>query len=288
MKTLHLDAHQHFWQYNPARHVWMNDEMGSLKTNFLPPDLLPHLQNARLDGCVAVQADQSEAENTFLLELANQYDFIRGIVGWVDFQADDIEGKLAHYQQFPGIKDFRHVLHDEPQRDFMLRPAFRRGLSKMARFGYTYDLLIFVDQLAYTLELVRAFPDQPFVIDHIAKPFIREQTMGEWPAYMNQLAACPNVSCKISGLVTEADWHRWKPADFTPYLDTVVEAFGTDRIMYGSDWPVCTLAGPYDAVYKLVADYFNGFSQIEQDKFFGGNATRFYNLINPLRGLGGL
>ncbi len=278
MKTDRIDSHQHFWQYDPARHVWMNEDMGLLKTDFLPPALLPHLQNSNLDGCVAVQADQSEAENTFLLGLANQYPFIKGIIGWVDLQAEDLDDRLAYYQAFPTLKGFRHVLHDEPQRDFMLRPAFRRGLSKLARFGYTYDLLIFVDQLAYTLELVEAFPNQPFVIDHMAKPYIRQQTRGEWVTYMTKLAAYENVACKISGLVTEADWANWKSADFTPYLDTVVEAFGTDRIMYGSDWPVCTLAGSYGAVYKLVADYFAGFSEPEQNKFFGGNAARFYSL----------
>jgi L-fuconolactonase len=278
MKLSRIDAHQHFWHYDPARHVWMSEEMGSLKTDYLPPDLLPLLQTAQLDGCVAVQADQSEAENTFLLGLAEQHDFIKGIVGWVDLQADDLDERLAHYQQFSPLKGFRHVLHDEAQRDFMLRPAFRRGISKLARFGYTYDLLIFVDQMAYTLELVEAFPDQPFVIDHIAKPYIRQQTMDVWPTFMKQLAAHENVSCKISGLVTEADWQQWRPADFTTYLDTVVEAFGTDRILYGSDWPVCTLAGSYQAVYELVADYFRRFSQTEQDKFFGGNATRFYRL----------
>ncbi|AQG82531.1 amidohydrolase [Spirosoma montaniterrae] len=275
---MRIDSHQHFWQYDPARHVWMSDDMPTLKTDFGPADLAPLLWTCSLDGCVAVQADQSEAENTYLLGLAQKHQFIRGIVGWVDLQADDLTDRLAYYQQFPAMKGFRHVLHDEPQRDFMLRPAFRRGIGQLARFGYTYDLLIFVDQMTYTLDLVRAFPDQPFVIDHIAKPYIRQGVMGEWATYLTQLATCPNVSCKISGLVTEADWHHWKPADFHPYLDAVVEAFGTDRIMYGSDWPVCTLAGTYADVYGLVADYFARFSQTEQDNFFGENAARFYGL----------
>jgi L-fuconolactonase len=278
MAALRIDSHQHFWHYDPARHVWMTDEMPTLKKDFGPANLAPLLSTCALDGCVAVQADQSEGENAYLLDLAEKHQFIRGVVGWVDLQADNLADRLADYRQFSKMKGFRHVLHDEPQRDFMLRPAFKRGIGQLARFGYTYDLLIFVDQIAYTLDLVRAFPDQPFVIDHIAKPYIRQQTMGEWATYLTQLAACPNVSCKISGLVTEADWHHWKPTDFYPYLDTVVDAFGTDRIMYGSDWPVCTLAGTYAAVYSLVADYFAHFSQTEQEKFFGGNAVAFYGL----------
>lgn len=278
MAALRIDSHQHFWQYDPARHVWMTDDTPTLKKDFGPADLAPLLWTCALDGCVAVQADQSEVENTYLLALAEKHQFIRGVVGWVDLQADDLADRLAYYRRFPAMKGFRHVLHDEPQRDFMLRPAFQRGIGQLARFGYTYDLLIFVDQMAYTLDLVRAFPDQPFVIDHIAKPSIRQGVMGEWATYLNQLAACPNVSCKISGLVTEADWYQWEPADFHPYLDAVVDAFGTDRIMFGSDWPVCTLAGTYAAVYGLVADYFARFSQTEQDKFFGGNAVSFYGL----------
>ena len=283
MSKERIDSHQHFWHYNSSRHVWMNESMGSLKTDFLPADLVPHLLNCSLDGCVAVQADQSEAENAFLLGLAGQYDFIKGIVGWIDLQADDLEERLAYYQQFSAIKGFRHVLHDETQRDFMLRPAFMHGISKLAQFGFTYDLLIFVDQLPYTLDLVRAFPNQPFVIDHIAKPLIRQGIVGDWKDYMTQLAGFDNVYCKISGLVTEADWQqpnaaRWKQTNFRPYLNSVVEAFGTSRILYGSDWPVCTLAGSYEDVYGLVAEYAKAFSQTEQNQFFGGNAMRFYGL----------
>ncbi len=278
MEYPRIDAHQHFWQYDPARHVWMTDEMPTLKRDFGPADLAPLLWPCALDGCVAVQADQSEAENTYLLGLAQKHPFIRGVVGWVDLQADDVPERLAYYSQFPAMKGFRHVLHDEPQRDFMLRPAFKHGIGQLARFGYTYDLLIFVDQMAYTLDFVKAFPDQPFVIDHIAKPYIRQHIVGDWEGFIQQLADCENVYCKISGLITEADWHNWQPADFTTYLNIVVDAFGTDRIMYGSDWPVCTLAGRYEAVYGVVADYFSRFTQTEQAAFFGGNATRFYGL----------
>lgn len=273
-----IDSHQHFWRYHPSKHTWMSEEMGALKTDFLPPDLLPHLQNCALDGCVAVQADQSENENAFLINLAAEYAFIKGIVGWVDLQADDLDYRLTYYQQFAKMKGFRHVLHDEAQRDFMLRPAFMRGISMLEKFNYTYDILIFTDQLSYTLDFVKAFPNQRFVIDHIAKPLIKQQVVGEWKDYMAKIAAFENVYCKISGLVTEADWKHWKVADFKVYLDIVVDLFGTDRIMYGSDWPVCQLAASYNAQFDIVKDYFSNFSFTEQAKFFGENAVKFYQL----------
>jgi L-fuconolactonase len=278
LKTKGIDAHQHFWHYDPAKHIWMSNEMGILKTDFLPTDLAPLLKGCGLKGCVAVQANQAEEENTFLLNLAAQHDFIKGIVGWVDLRSENVEERLKYYQQFPKIKGFRHVLHDENQRDFMLRPDFIRGISHLKKYNYTYDILIFTDQLAYTLDLVKAFPEQPFVIDHIAKPLIKQQIVGEWKDYMLKIASHKNVYCKISGLVTEADWTGWKKEDFKTYLDIVVEAFGVDRIMYGSDWPVCQLAATYKAQFGIVQDYFSSFSKTEQNKFFGGNAKRFYNL----------
>ena len=278
LKTKCIDAHQHFWHYDPAKHIWMCEEMGVLKTDFLPTDLAPLLTNCGLEGCVAVQANQAEEENTFLLNLVGKHDFIKGIVGWIDLRSENVEERLKYYQQFPTIKGFRHVLHDEAQRDFMLRPDFVRGISHLKKYNYTYDILIFTDQLAYTLDFVKAFPEQPFVIDHIAKPLIKQQIVGEWKDYMFKIASFQNVYCKISGLVTEADWTDWKKEDFKTYLDIVVEAFGTNRIMYGSDWPVCQLAATYEAQFGIVQDYFSSFSKTEQNKFFGGNAVEFYNL----------
>lgn len=279
MKPLFIDAHQHFWQYDPTKHVWMSEEMSVLKTDFLPVDLAPHLKNCSLDGCVAVQANQAEEDNAFLISLADKHDFIKGIVGWVDLQSETVETRLAHYQQFASMKGFRHVIHDEADLDFMLRPRFLNGLSLLKRYGYTYDILIFPKHLPNTLELVAAFPNQPFVIDHIAKPAIKngENTEG-WRKGLEAVAKYENVSCKISGMVTEADWHHWKQADFISYLDTVVELFGIDRIMYGSDWPVCTLAANYEKQFDIVKYYFSNFSKQEQEKFFGGNASKFYNL----------
>ncbi len=278
MAIKRIDAHQHFWQYDPAKHIWMSENMGILKTDYFPADLAPLLTQCALKGCVAVQANQAEEENTFLLNLAKKHDFIKGIVGWVDLRSENVEEPLKYYQQFPKIKGFRHVLHDEAQRDFMLRPDFKKGISHLKKYNYTYDILIFTDQLAFTIDFIKAFPEQPFVIDHIAKPLIKQQIVGDWKDYMVKIASYKNVSCKISGLVTEADWTGWKKEDFKAYLDIVVEAFGTHRIMYGSDWPVCQLAATYEAQYDIVKDYFSRFSTIEQNKFFGGNAKRFYNL----------
>jgi L-fuconolactonase len=278
MKHHRIDAHQHFWNYDPQRHTWMSENMNVLKTNLLPIHLLPHLETCGLAGCVAVQADQSEDENTFLLQLAENQNFIQGIVGWIDLKAKNIEERLAYYQQFPKMKGFRHLLQDEAQRDFMLIPAFMEGVAKLKKYDYTYDILIFTDQMPYALEFIKAFPEQSFVIDHIGKPMIKQQIIGDWEKHMKAFANFPNLYCKISGLVTEADWQHWKKEDFRAYLDIVVEAFGMDRIMYGSDWPVCLLAATYETQFDTINNYFSGFSTSEQNKFFGENAIKFYRL----------
>ncbi len=273
-----IDSHQHFWNYSPQRHAWMSDEMTVLKRDFLPSELFPLLKQSSLEGCVAVQASQTKEENTFLLALADQYDFIKGVVGWVDLQSNQVEERLSYYKKIKKMKGFRHIIHDEPDSDFMLRSDFMRGIGLLNQFGFTYDILIYPNHLSNALELVRRFPDQPFVIDHMAKPIIRESKIAEWKKELEALAACKNVSCKISGMVTEAKWSGWRKEDFTPYLDAVVEMFGIDRLLYGSDWPVCNLSATYEGVYGITASYFSKFSQSEREKVFGGNATRFYKL----------
>lgn len=274
-----IDAHQHFWKFDPIRDSWMGPEMKVIQKDFLPADLLPVLEAAGITGSVVVQADQSEEETEFHLENARQFDFIKGVVGWVDLQAPYVEEKLAYYRAFPKLKGFRHVLQGEKDRALMLKPAFKRGIGLLEKFGFTYDILIYPDQLGYTREFVASFPDQPFVIDHIAKPYIKDKKItAEWKAAIRAVAAHENVSCKISGMVTEADWKNWKPEDFRPYLDVVAEAFGPSRILYGSDWPVCLVAASYQQVIGLVKDYFSSYSVAEQEAFFGGNAIKFYNL----------
>jgi L-fuconolactonase len=273
-----IDSHQHFWKYDPARNSWMTDEMDLLKIDYGPQELALFLDQFRFQGSVAVQASQTEEENKYLLQLAENYSLIKGIVGWVDLQSDSISERLSFYNDKKKIKGFRHVIHDEPDVDFMLRPAFLNGIKALKYFGYTYDLLIFPVHLPNALQLIRKFPDQPFVIDHIAKPRIRALERSKWKKDLKPLASFPNVYCKISGMVTEASWKNWSQEDFTPYLDTVVELFGTKRILYGSDWPVCTLSATYAETYGIVKSYFEKFSVDEQDDFFGLNAKRLYHI----------
>jgi L-fuconolactonase len=274
-----IDAHQHFWKFDPIRDSWIGPDMAVIRKDFLPADLLPILQDAGIDGCVVVQSDQSEDENEFQLANAEKHPWIKGVVGWIDLQSPDVEERLAYYRRFPKLKGFRHVLQGEKDRALMLKPAFKRGVGLLAKYGYTYDILIFPDQLGYSKELTTAFPDQLFVIDHIAKPHIKSrQLMEEWSKAIHAFARQENVYCKLSGMVTEADWKGWKSEDFRFYLDTVVAAFGMKRLLYGSDWPVCLLAASYKQVLQIVQDYFSVFTPEEQDDLFGRNATRFYHL----------
>lgn len=275
---LSLDSHQHFWQFDPVRDSWITYEMAIIQRDFLPGHLQPVLLQNGIDGCVTVQSGQSEAENAFLLTQAEKHDFIKGVVGWVDLRAENVEDRLAYYRQFEKMKGFRHVLQGEPDRALMLKPEFKRGIGALHEFNFTYDILIFPDQLSYTREFVAAFPDQSFVIDHLAKPYIKDKKIDVWKNEIKAVAEHENVYCKISGMVTEADWKNWKKEDFAPYLDAIVEAFGPARIMYGSDWPVCLVAAAYEEMMRIVKDYFSSFNQAEKDLFFGGNATRFYKL----------
>jgi L-fuconolactonase len=225
-----------------------------------------------------VQASQSEAETDELLAHAAAHPFIKGVVGWVDLQAPDVAERLAHYRQFGVLKGFRHVLQGEADRALLLTPAFRRGIAALGPLGFTYDLLILPDQLGYARQLAADFPNQPFILDHLAKPPIKDQKIADWTRDVRALAALGNTWCKVSGLVTEADWQAWQPQDFRPYLDVVFEAFGTGRVAFGSDWPVCNVAGSYDAVVGLAHDYLAAFSEAEQAQFWGGNAADFYSL----------
>ena len=275
---MRIDAHQHFWKFDPVRDSWITDDMSILRRDFLPGDLQPLLQQNNFDGCVAVQADQSEEETCFLVDLAKDNAFIKGVVGWVDLQADDIEERLKYFRQHEVVKGFRHILQGEKQRDLMLYAGFKKGIALLEQFNFTYDILIFPDQLKFANQLVRSFPRQKFIIDHLAKPYVKTKQIVEWKKEIVQIAQYENLYCKISGLITEADWHSWKEKDLIPYLDVVVEAFGSNRILFGSDWPVSLLAGSYEKIVRLVSDYFASFSKAEQDQFFGKNAIQFYNI----------
>jgi len=275
---LKIDAHQHFWKFDLVRDSWITEEMSVIQQDFLPEDLRPLLQQNGFDGCILVQAAQPEVENEFLLDQAQQHDFIKGVVGWVEFQAADIEDSLAHYSRFSKLKGFRYVLQGQSNKALMLEPAFKYGIHKLAKYGYTYDILIYPDQLVHTEVFVAAFPDQLFVIDHLAKPHIKDNRYDEWRQDIKSFAGHEHVYCKVSGMVTEASWGRWKKEDFSPYLDTLVETFGIKRLMFGSDWPVCLLAATYEETLGVVTDYFSSFSQEDQAQLFGGNAAKFYKL----------
>lgn len=275
---LKIDSHQHFWKYNPVRDSWITDDMQSIRRDFLPEHLHPILQENGFQGCVTIQSDQSEEENFFQLDNAAKNKFVKGVVGWVDLQADNVKERLDYYSYFKSMKGFRHILQGEENRALMLEPAFMDGISQLSHYNFTYDILIFPDQLQYIPEFVSSFPNQKFVIDHLAKPLIREGKEDRWKKEMQAIAEYENVWCKISGLVTEADWKSWKQEEFTPYLDVATEAFGTKRIMFGSDWPVCLVAASYEQTLGIVSHYFSNFSIDEQFAFFGENASVFYNL----------
>ncbi len=274
---MRIDSHQHFWNYDPREYPWIKEKW-PIRRSYLPTDLEPELNSASIDGCVAVQARQTVQESKWLLELADQNAFIKGVVGWVDLRAADVAAQLrplASHSKFVGV---RHVLQDESDDDFCLGLEFQAGISQLRQFDLTYDLLIFPRQLPAATALVSAFPKQPFVLDHIAKPSIKERAMDPWCAHIKELTTLPNVCCKVSGMVTEAEWGNWKPADFVPYLDIVFEAFGPDRVMFGSDWPVALLAGSYRQVFDLVREYVVPLGAQIEAKFFGGNAVKFYQL----------
>lgn len=273
-----IDSHQHFWVYDKERHSWIDDSMLACQQDFLPAHLQPILQQNGIEGCVAVQVDQTEADNDFTLNLAENNSFIKGVVGWVDLQADNIEERLQYYSQIKLMKGFRHILQGEPDVKFMLNAKFMYGISLLNKYGFSYDILIKPNHLPYAKELIAAFPDQRFVIDHLAKPFIKAGKINGWKEGMQALVAYPNVSCKVSGMVTEADWANWKPEDFTPYLDVVFNTFGVNRIMYGSDWPVCNVAGGYARVLKIIENYIGRLTQNEQELFWAKNVIEFYRL----------
>lgn len=274
---MRIDSHQHFWRYSAEHYPWIQPDW-PIRRDFLPADLEPLITEAGLDGCIAVQARQTLEETRWLLELAGEAPIIKGVVGWVDLRSPMIDQQLESLARHPKLVGVRHVVQDEPDDDFMLGQEFQRGIAALKAFGLTYDILIYPRQLPAAIKLVEKFPDQPFVLDHLAKPLIKNAGIDPWREHIQMLASFPNCCCKVSGLVTEADWTGWQAADFKPYLEVIGAAFGVDRLMYGSDWPVCLLAGSYERVLGLAADFAKHFSTADVAKFFGGNAAKFYCL----------
>jgi len=270
-----LDAHQHFWRYDAAQYPWI-PKGSPLHRDWLPPDLAPLLAATGLDGCIAVQARQTLDESRWLLTLAEHHAVIKAVVGWVDLRSPKVADDLAELARHPRFAGVRYVVQDEPDNDFLRGADFLRGIALLRPHKLTYDLLIHPRQLPAAIGLAKRFPEQPFVLDHLAKPPIKAGTLSPWREQVRELAQSPNVLCKVSGMVTEADAKAWKAADFRPYLDGVFEAFGEDRLMYGSDWPVCLLAADYAQVFALVRDYITPLPAAARAKVLGGNAARFY------------
>ncbi|MCC7010134.1 MAG: amidohydrolase family protein [Acidobacteria bacterium] len=274
---MRIDSHQHFWRYSAAAHPWITDRMAAIQRDFLPPDLAPHLGAAGFDGSVLVQVLQNVEETRWLLRLADEHPSIRGVVGWVDLCSDEAVVQLDELSQHPRLVGVRHIVQAEPD-GFMLRDDFLRGIAHLERFGLAYDVLVVERQLPEAVDFAARFPRQRFVLDHIAKPRIAAGEIREWRRHLGAMARLPNVVCKLSGMVTEADWSSWTRENVRPYLDAAIECFGPGRLMIGSDWPVCTLAATYEETMAIVLDTVAAWSEDERDAVLGGTAIRTYGL----------
>ena len=275
---MRVDAHQHFWQYTAAEYPWIGEGMERLACDYLPADLAPLLAAEGLAGSIAVQSRQTVDETRWLLDLATKHREILGVVDWVDLRSEDVGGQLQEFASNPRFVGVRHVVQDEPDVRFLLGEAFVRGVRQLHGYGLTYDLLLFVPQLPAAVELVGMIPEQRFVLDHLAKPQVKLGSLAPWRADIQALARHSNVTCKLSGMVTEAAWQGWKREDFTPYLEIALDAFGPARLMYGSDWPVCLLAAEYSDVFGIVADFLGRLSEAEREQILGTTAVRFYGI----------
>jgi L-fuconolactonase len=272
---MRIDSHQHFWDYDPAEYPWIPPG-SAIHRSFKPADLEPLLRSANIDGCIAVQARQDVKENVYLCALAEANPFVQAVVGWIDLRSDDVEQQAAAFKRLPKSVGVRHVVQDEADSEFMAREPFRRGIAALKKHGLVYDILIYAHQLPDAIGLVRDFPEQVFVLDHIAKPKIAFGEIQEWASRIQEIARYPNLSVKLSGMVTEADHLRWTSLQMEPYWNIVAEAFGPDRILYGSDWPVIQLASDYARWVDTVSQWLEGFSAPDQKKIWGGNAQRVY------------
>ncbi len=275
---MHIDAHQHFWRYKPDEYGWIEDSMAALRRDFLPDDLKPVLETCGFDGSVVVQARQSLEETSWLLDLAEHSPWILGVVGWVNLQSPDVRSQLEALSRNRKLVGIRHIVQSEPDDRFLLRQDFLRGISILEEFNLAYEILIYTKHLPVAAEFAKCFPRQRFILDHLAKPPIKTGNIDSWAEGISRLAAFPNVFCKLSGLVTEADWQHWNPEQIVPFLDVAFESFGSDRLMIGSDWPVCLLAASYARAVNVVKNYLLQKRPECQDQVLGANARRFYGL----------
>lgn len=275
-----VDAHQHFWKLDlPFDYRWLRETQHTpICRDYLPSDLKPLLQNSGVSRSVFVQTQHLPDETRWALKLAEENEFLAGVVGWVDLASESCESQLDEFRSCPKFVGVRHITQSEPDDNFILQPEILRGLRVLQKYGVPFDLLFYPRHLRHAVTLARALPDLPMVIDHLSKPFIRDQAIDGWKADLQEAAKAPNVFCKLSGLVTEADWKNWKPADLKPYIETALEAFGAERCMFGSDWPVCELAAPYERVFNALTELTDSLSAAEKNLIFGGTACRFYGL----------
>ena len=273
-----IDAHQHFWRYDPLEYEWIDGTMAALQRDFLPADLEPELHGAGFDACITVQARQSLEETRWLLELADRHPFIAGVVGWVDLQAPDLRAQLEPLRGRAKLVGLRHIVQAEPDPRFLLRPQFLRGVASLRDLGLAYDILIYPRHLPVAVEFAQRLEGHRLVLDHLGKPDVRRGEIQEWRRHLRALAGCGHVMAKLSGLVTEADARTWTPEQMRPYLDVAFECFGYERLMIGSDWPVCTVAADYGRTMRVVSDYLRGRPPQEQDAVLGGNAAQLWRL----------
>lgn len=273
-----IDSHHHLWNYSQADYPWISEGMKSIRRDFLVADLAQSMQAAKIDGVVTVQARQSLLETDWLLGLASAHDFMRGVVGWVPLADPEVGSHLEKYWHHPKLKAVRHLLQDEPDEFYMLREDFNQGVSQLEDLGLSYDILIRERQLPQTIEFVDLHPTQVFILDHIAKPNIKSRLLSPWRERMRELARRENIYCKLSGMVTEADWSSWTHHDLSPFIDVVLECFGANRLMFGSDWPVSLLACAYEKWVEVVEQLIASLSASERDRLFGGTAKEAYRL----------
>lgn len=275
---MRIDAHQHFWNYDPIKHSWINDDMKVIRRDFSPGDLAPSLKELKFDGTIAVQADETMEETTFLLELARKNDFIKAVVGWVDLRKDAVEDELLTLKSNKKLAGFRSIMQGAEDDAYLKNPVFLKNVSRLSQFDYTYDLLVFHNQMESLIKFTDKLPDNRLILDHIGKPDIKNKEIKQWKEHLRILSANPNIYCKLSGMLTEADHQQWTYDDIMPYMETAAEYFGIDRICFGSDWPVCLLAGSFKQVHDVVNRFADQLNATEREKIFGSNTAAFYKI----------
>lgn len=275
---MRIDAHQHFWNHDPVKHYWINEEMKVIRRDFSPGDLAPHLKDLKFDGTVAVQADESMAETNFLLSLAHKNDFIKAVVGWMDLSKEGAEDAMQALKMHQKLAGFRTIIQGAEDGAYLKNPIFLKNVQLLARYGYSFDLLVFHKQMESLVQFTDKLPDNRLILDHIGKPDIKNKEIKKWKEQVRILSSNPNIYCKLSGMLTEADYKNWAYDDIVPYMEISAEYFGIDRICFGSDWPVCLLAGNYKQVYDVVDRFSSQLRSAEREKIFGTNAAAFYKI----------